>query len=137
MPPARCATAAQCVSPLASRLSGLGEDQLDGIMAWASRNRLARRAKAEPTLLGIDEPERSGDRLAHAARRVNAVNHNAVRKGRCHSSLLIDLSGGGAIKTVEGRTTEGATAPLQVLLTLASLRTRVQLHPGGLQFKPF
>jgi len=119
---------------VASQLSGLGEDQLDGIMARASRNCLARRAKAVPTLLGIHEPEPSRDRLAHAARRVNGVNHNAVWKGTCYAGLLIDLSGGGAIETVEGRTTEGATAPLKVLPTFASMRTRVQLNPSGLQF---
>jgi transposase len=99
----------------ASRLTGLGEDQLDGIMARAVRDGLARRATPAPTLMGIDEPERSGDRLPQAARRVSAANHKAVRKGHCYASLLIDLNGGGVIDMVEGRTTEAATALLEVL----------------------
>lgn len=79
----------------ASRLTGLGEDQLDGIMARAVRDGLARRATPAPTLLGIDD--------------------KAVRKGHCYASLLIDLNGGGVIDMVEGRTTEAATALLEVL----------------------
>jgi transposase len=61
--------------------SGLGEDQRDGIMARAVRDGLERRATLVPTLLGIDEPERSGDRLPLAARRVSAANRKAVRTG--------------------------------------------------------
>lgn len=79
----------------ASRLTGLGEDQLDGIMVRAVRDGLARRATPAPTLLGIDD--------------------KAVRKGHCYASLLIDLNGGGVIDMVEGRTTEAATALLEVL----------------------
>ena len=53
----------------ASRLTGLGEDQLDEIMARAVRDGLERHATLVPTLLGIDEPERSGDRLPPSSRR--------------------------------------------------------------------
>jgi transposase len=79
----------------ASRLTGLGEDQLNGGMARAVRDGRERRASLVPTLLGIDD--------------------KVVRKGVCYASLLIGLSGGGVIEMVEGRTTEAATALLEVL----------------------
>jgi transposase len=59
----------------ASRLAGLGEDQLDGIMARAVRDCLARRATPTPTHLRIGEPELQRDRLPQAARRASAANH--------------------------------------------------------------
>ncbi len=99
----------------ASGLTGLGEDHLDGIMARLVRDGLARCATSAPTLLGIDEPERSRDRLPQATRRVSAVNHRTVRKGHCYASFPTELNGGGVMDMVEGCTTEAATALLEVL----------------------
>ncbi len=46
---------------------------------------------------------------------MSAANRKAVRTRHCYASLLIDLSGGGVIKIVEGCTTEAATTLLEVL----------------------
>ena len=58
----------------AARLAGITEDATDGVMRLAVERGLLRRELKPPTLLGLDEPERSRDRPPQAARRVGGAN---------------------------------------------------------------
>jgi transposase len=92
----------------AARLARITEDAADGVMRRAVERGLLRRQLQPPTLLGFDEPERSGDRPPQAAQRVSGANQKAIRKGHRYATILTDVENGCVIDLVEERTKEAA-----------------------------
>lgn len=78
-----------------SALTGLGEDQIDGVMERAVARGMARREEVRPRHLGIDD--------------------KCIGRRYRFGSLMIDLDAGRVIDVVEGRTTVDAVLLLERL----------------------
>ncbi|MDB6136844.1 MAG: transposase family protein, partial [Verrucomicrobiales bacterium] len=95
-----------------ARLAGLKDDAVDGVLKRAVGRGLSGRAAAELKNIGLDKPERSGDGLPQAARRVSAANQKAIRKGHKYAAILTDIDSGAVIDVAEDRTREATAALL-------------------------
>ena len=76
----------------AARLARITKDAVDGVMRRAVKRGLRRRQLQPTSLLGFDEPERSGDRPPKSASRVSGANQKAIRKGHRYATILTDTA---------------------------------------------
>lgn len=98
-----------------AELLGLSWDEASGIMNRAVERGMERRQLGGIRRLGIDEPERSADRLPQAARRASAASQKSFGKGQSYGSILTDPDGERVLEVQQHRDTESARTLLRTL----------------------
>jgi len=98
-----------------AQLLGLSWDEASGIMNRAVARGMERHQFTGIRRLGIDEPERSADRLPQAARRASAASQKSFGKGQSYGRILTDPDGARVLAVQPHRDSASARALLRTL----------------------